>query len=1351
MRNEIPCSVPFLTPLSLGTAMLSLMGAAHAQNYYWNPSGTGTPTGGSGIWDLTSPRWSWDNGKTHETWMPQEPEGHHFGVASFGGTAGTVTTAGDIIAGGLHFDTDGYTLNTGTGSTLTLVRDFSGPTPKITVAGPATNATINAALRGTEGFLLRGGGTLTLTGANQITGELHISGSTLRLLSATGTLPSSTTLRFSSNVHGEGGGGSFILDNTGATASRNQRLAGMTTVYGDVSVISRRIAAQNLTLTINNYSAGAFGSRWAGSTVNFISEGGLNGSQNSIVLNGPDSGFLDAGTFFNSSDYAWKNSGSGSAGYLRAINYGVDDATTVFAGGTSIASIGHVRITGAVTAQEEASFHSMKIDGAHDIAIGSGNTLTTDGLLKTGGGSSTISGGTILRNTGPDLVVRTDQATDSLTINSVIGDITETALVKTGDGTLFLNGENTFHGIYDGWEDTFGVFLNGGVISVSSLPTGGEASALGMGSLAFSGGTLRYTGSESVTTTRKFFFRGNGGTIDISHADALVNLDSSVVGTGGTLRENALIKKGAGTLELSGTTGNGPLTMEVDEGTVILSKTAEAGGSTLGKLTINNGGTVRIGGDGNQINEYSILTVSGGGLFDLNGHNETIGDLSGGGSVSNHSTTTDSTLTIGWNQGGTDFSGIISDGSHGRTLALEKWGPVTQILSGNNTYTGGTTINDGVLQIGNGGTTGSLAGNVHIDYFWDPYHIYDGVLAFNRSDNLTYGGTISGAGRIMQIGGGTLTLTGMNSYAGSTIIKGGTLSVSRLADGGSNSGIGSSTADAYNLILDGGTLRYTGTDQSTDRLFTVTPQGGKIDASGTGTLTFRANGAIDMAGSGSRSLTLTGSGNGSIASAIRNPTGSTTALVKEGSGTWTLSGSNNFTGGLIIREGTVSVSAAGNLGGSSGTINLAGGTLSLANNSNTNFNRSVTVSANSTVTSNRTSSGAGTSHTLGALSIGTSTLSINRGSLATSGTGAITFGATTLTGNATFATGSSGALTLGAINDGGIARTMTKSGSGTLTLGTAATGVTNGTSFAFQGGTTNLNHTSALGTLARVNVSSGATLALGSSVNPTFGALDGSGSITLGGNTLTIGASNNQDSSFGGSLSGTNGKVVKNGAGTLTITGGGTYTGGTTLNDGRVKANNGSGSAFGTGAVTVQLNSTLAGIGAFTGAATIHGTYAPGNSVGNLTSGSLTVASAGTYEWEINNATGTAGISAGGWDLATVNGTLTFQAGSTLLIKSLGLDNLSGLAVNFDEGTDYSWRIATATGAVTGLSGVVIDDSGFLNDHSGTFTLSLTGNSVFLKYTAIPEPHAILLAALGLSGAVFARRRQPSMRRESSL
>jgi len=1351
MRNEIPCPASFITSLTLGTALLSLIGTASAQTHFrWNPSGTGTPAGGSGIWDATSARWSWDNGKTYEAWPATEPEGHHYGVALFGGTAGTVTTSGAIVTGGLYFETNGYTLNTGTGSTLTLVNNGWGQIPSITVAGATTGATINAPLRGSDGFILKGGGTLTLAGANQLTGQILIGEGTLRLLSATGTLPSSTSLRFGGNVFGESGGGSFILDNTGATAARTQNFDGLEVVHGDVSVISRRTAAQNLILRFNNYSAGAFGSRIAGATINFISEGGVNGSQNRIVLSGPDSGFLDAGTFFNSSDYAWKNIGSGNNGYLRAINYGVDSGTAIFNGGASIASTGHVRIGGAVTAQQDASFQSLKIDGAHDITIGSGNTLTTDGLLKTGGGSATINGGTILRNTGVELVVRTDKATDSLTINSVIGDTTETALVKTGDGTLFLNGVNTFAGVYNGWDDTIGVFLNAGVISVSSLPTGSEASSLGTGSLVFSGGTLRYTGSESVSTTRRVSFRGNGGTIDITDANAVVTLDSNITGTGGKLRENALIKTGAGTLELSGTTGNGPLTVEVDAGTLVLSKTASNNATTVGTLTIHNGATARLGGEGNQIDDYAVLTVKTGGTFDLNGRSEWIGDLSGGGSVTNHSTTDDSTLSMGYGEGGMEFSGVISNGSHGRTIALEKLGSMTQILTGNNTYTGGTNIRNGVLQIGNGGTTGSLMGDVLVEYTWGPYEIYDGVLAFNRSDSLTYGGTISGAGRIIQMGTGTLTLTGTNSYTGSTIIRGGTLSVSRLANGDSDSGIGASSADAYNLILDGGTLRYTGAARSTNRLFTVTPLGGTIDASGTGTLSFSSGGYIDMTGTGNRSLTLTGTGNGSLASIIENPTGGTTTLVKEGSGTWTLSGNNTFTGGLIIRGGTVSVSSASHLGASSSTINLAGGTLNLANNSDTSFNRSVTVSANSTVSSNRASSGTGRNHTLGALSIGSSTLSITRGSLAT-GTGSITFGATTLTGDATFSTETGSALTLGAINDGGIARTIAKSGSGTLNLGTAASGLTNGTSFTFQAGTTNLSHSSALGTLARVNVSSGATLAFGSSVSPTFGALDGAGSITLGSNTLTVGNSNNQDSSFSGSLAGTNGRLVKNGTGTLTLTGSSSYTGGTTINNGRVKANNTTGSAFGNGAVTVQLNSTLAGIGSFTGAATVHGTYAPGNSVGTLTSGSLTVASAGTYEWEINNATGTAGNAAGGWDLATVNGTLTFQTGSTLMIKSLGLDNLGGLAVNFDENTNYSWRIATATGTVSGLSGVVIDDSGFLNQHGGAFSLSLTGNNVFLNYTAVPEPHAILLASLGLSGAVFARRRQPSMRRESSL
>jgi len=91
----------------------------------------------------------------------------------------------------------------------------------------------------------------------------------------------------------------------------------------------------------------------------------------------------------------------------------------------------------------------------------------------------------------------------------------------------------------------------------------------------------------------------------------------------------------------------------------------------------------------------------------------------------------------------------------------------TLILTADNTYAGGTTIRDGVLQLGTGGAGGSIQGDV----------VNDGVLAVNRSDDFTFGGAISGAGALHQMGSGTTILTGNNSYTGGTTISAGTLQV----------------------------------------------------------------------------------------------------------------------------------------------------------------------------------------------------------------------------------------------------------------------------------------------------------------------------------------------------------------------------------------------------------------------------------------------------------------------------------------------------------------------------------------------------------------------------------------------
>ena len=98
---------------------------------------------------------------------------------------------------------------------------------------------------------------------------------------------------------------------------------------------------------------------------------------------------------------------------------------------------------------------------------------------------------------------------------------------------------------------------------------------------------------------------------------------------------------------------------------------------------------------------------------------------------------------------------------------LMKYGTGTLTITGSATYSGGSTIEAGVMQIGNGGTTGSIIGAVEDE----------GTLVFDRSDNLTFEGAISGLGSLVQMGGGALALTGANSYSGSTTVEGGTLSI----------------------------------------------------------------------------------------------------------------------------------------------------------------------------------------------------------------------------------------------------------------------------------------------------------------------------------------------------------------------------------------------------------------------------------------------------------------------------------------------------------------------------------------------------------------------------------------------
>jgi fibronectin-binding autotransporter adhesin len=176
----------------------------------------------------------------------------------------------------------------------------------------------------------------------------------------------------------------------------------------------------------------------------------------------------------------------------------------------------------------------------------------------------------------------------------------------------------------------------------------------------------------------------------------------------------------------------------------------------------------------------------------------------------------------------------------------------------------------------------------------------------------------------------TWTLTNAaNTYTGTTTVSGGTLQISTLNNGGpgNNSNIGASTNAAANLVLNGGTLRYTGGAVSTDRLFSVgTTAGSAINASGTGALNFSNTGAMGFnAQTGARTLTLTGTntGNNTIAAAIGDNTGAT-AIAKTGIGTWVLSGANGNTGATNISGGGTLVLDYGTSGGATDNNKIAG-------------------------------------------------------------------------------------------------------------------------------------------------------------------------------------------------------------------------------------------------------------------------------------------------------------------------------------------------------------------------------------------------------------------------------------------
>ena len=618
-------------------------------------------------------------------------------------------------------------------------------------------------------------------------------------------------------------------------------------------------------------------------------------------------------------------------------------------------------------------------------------------------------------------------------------------------------------------------FDGAGITNSSSVPQ--TIASINGGALTFTGastsGSARLTASGGTTAT-VFQDTSNAGssTIGVSAGSVLQFLDSSTAGTATVTVDNAdvtffgsssalnaiivavnglgvsfanastaeratvSVNSGAFLTFFDNATG-GFATLTADNGGVVeFQQSSSADGATV---TANGGGTVRFfeassGGTARFIAnaggtvDFSNLTSAG----------TTAGSIEGGGSfrLGNRR------LTVGASNLSTTVSGVIS----GNGGALVKVGTGTLTLTGANTYSGGTTISAGTLQIGNGGTTGSIVGNV----------INNSVLAFNRSNALTFGGTISGGGVVQQIGAGTLTLTGNNLYSGGTTINGGAISVSANANLG---------AAAGGLTLAGGTLQTTASF-TTSRATTLNAGGGTFNTA-TGT-TLTHSGAITGAG----------------------------ALVKTGTGTLVLGGNNLYSGGTLV--------AAGVLQGT--TTSLQG---NIVNNSQ------VTIQQSSTGTYAGTMSGTGSLLVNGSGTVILTGINSYSGGTTVAATGVLQGNSSSLQGNivnngavmfsqagsGTYAGNMSGTGTLTLLGGGTYTFTGTSTLSGPTTV-SASKIVVNGSLTS----TVTLDSASTIGGSGTVGglVSNGGTLTPGNSI----GTINVSGNFVQSGGVYQVEVNN---------------------------------------------------------------------------------------------------------------------------------------------------------------------------------------------------------------------------------------------------
>jgi autotransporter-associated beta strand protein len=607
-----------------------------------------------------------------------------------------------------------------------------------TINAPITQTTASAVTKVGAGILALGGantytgattvsaGTLSITGnSTGLTGGFVVNkGATLTLNGNTGSIVSNPAIQLN--------GGIFNYQNT--TVGSTFDASGYSFSGGDRTYQSTYGTSGNAVLNL------ASATRTAGTTNNYTTSGGTNGTTNKITFtSAPSTGVLvDKGDYFGGTSYLAYD----STGYARAYNYSTDANGATSTGGTTLGgSVTGKNVdltTAAVTAQTTDSINTLRLGTTNGVAISTGNTLSVDGILKSGGNAATISGGSIKTATSAgEMVIRTNASGDSLTISSVIADNGTSSLTKSGLGTLVLSGANTYAG---------GTTISAGTLQLNSggtLGTGGTVTVNNSASLLFN------QGSTANTAFANNFVFNTGSTVGYT-TDGRYTLGSGTAGTASN--SNTIAVNGATTLE--GKWDNKPLFLGgVVSGTgAITLQNAGAGSNNVWGVNFLNGtntysGTITTAGayssgtgagilvgNSTALQFASVINNTTGGSTNDNGvvfnvTSATLGSLAGTGNsiLTQNTAASGSTpnvsggavaLTVGGNNNSTSYSGILSGGG-----SLTKTGTGTMTLSGANTFTGATTISGGKLNVTgsissstggvavSGGTTTALGGS----------------------------------------------------------------------------------------------------------------------------------------------------------------------------------------------------------------------------------------------------------------------------------------------------------------------------------------------------------------------------------------------------------------------------------------------------------------------------------------------------------------------------------------------------------------------------------------------------------------------------------------------------------------